>query len=282
MAKWKPLVITEAGYQLSALTIAGKTVKFTRAVTSSIDLSNKSKDDLSALSKLDGIVQELDIGRQSVQDDHTIILPIPILNSVNGNNISEDYELYSVGIYAKPVDPKDGEEQLFGVVVASVPDLIPAFDGKVAQGIKMKIKVRVGKTDKIDISFSSDGAVNEDDLNVILKDYVLSSDLKSYVLKTELKDYALKVDLNGYATEKYVNDKLKDIPKPDMSEYYTKAEVDQIIINTKQAVIDQIQPLIDAEMKKRNVPSIFWDGTQDEFNAIQTKDSNGTYMIHKK
>lgn len=213
MAKWKPLVITEEGYQLNALTIAGKTVRFTRAVTSTTDLSAKTKDELSKLTTIEDVVQDLPVDRQTVQDDHTVVVPITILNSANHENVMEDYQLYTIGLYAKPLDTSDGSEKLFGIVTASIPDLIPAFDGTAINDVKVKIKVRVGKAENVDITFSDEDVVRKDDL-------------ADYVKREELDG------LDQYADHEEVKD-------------------------AKQGAVDQIQPMIDAEMVKRGIPENF-------------------------
>lgn len=64
--------------------------------------------------------------------------------------------------------------------------------------------------------------VNEVDANI-------AQNVENY-----LKENPVEVDLTGYATEKYVDDAIAniDVPDVDLSDYYTKSEVDNLIPST--------------------------------------------------
>lgn len=49
------------------------------------------------------------------------------------------------------------------------------------------------------------------------------------------------VDLTGYATEEYVDAEIQKIPKPDMSDYYTKEETDREIDNALSAAPSMLE-----------------------------------------
>lgn len=57
------------------------------------------------------------------------------------------------------------------------------------------------------------------------------------------------VDLTGYATEEYVDAEIQKIPKPDMSDYYTKQETDRQIDN---ALLDAPSMLEDVGFAKKD------------------------------
>lgn len=56
-------------------------------------------------------------------------------------------------------------------------------------------------------------------------------------------------------------------------------DISQMIATAKQQAIDQIQPLIDAEFKKRNVPSYFWSGDATAYAAVTPKVADADYSV---
>ncbi|PBQ23826.1 hypothetical protein CNR29_07275 [Levilactobacillus brevis] len=173
MAKWNQIVITDAGYQLSAQTLAGKRIQYTHAQTTDKDMSVMTSDQLKAVTKLDDVVQDLSIGIVTVQDDHTVNVPVTVANQ----DLAADYLLSAMAIYAKPVDPTDGDEILYGIATAVTPDLIPKQDGTTVVGTNFKLKLHVGRADNVEIIITPDGSVSNDELMGILKNYLTQADL---------------------------------------------------------------------------------------------------------
>ena len=59
----------------------------------------------------------------------------------------------------------------------------------------------------------------------------------SYVLtEGDKRDIASYVELSNYATQSYVNNKIAQIPEPDLSNYYTKTQTDTRIANAISAI----------------------------------------------
>ena len=80
---------------------------------------------------------------------------------------------------------------------------------------------------------------NHDDLYAKLKDVLTQDDLVGYVKTEDLDGYALKSDLNGLATEKYVDDKIKQIEFPegvDLSELVKQIEGKQDVISDLETI----------------------------------------------
>ncbi|WP_338757135.1 hypothetical protein [Levilactobacillus brevis] len=180
MAKWNQIVITDAGYQLSAQTLAGKRIQYTHAQTTDKDMSAMTSDQLKAVTKLDDVVQDLSIGIVTVQDDHTVNVPVTVANQ----DLAADYLLSAMAIYAKPVDPTDGDEILYGIATAVTPDLIPKQDGATVVGTNFKLKLHVGRADNVEIIITPDGSVSNDELMGILKNYLTQADLNKALPET--------------------------------------------------------------------------------------------------
>lgn len=170
MAKWNQLVITDAGYQLSAKTISGTKIQYTHAQTTDNDMSAMTSDELKAVTKFDSVVQDLSVGIITVQDDHTVNIPVKVSNQ----DVTADYLLCGLAIFAKP---ENGDEILYGIATAVSPDLMVAQNGSTVVGTNFKLKVHVGSAANVNIVISPDGSVSNEELEGILKSYVLTSDL---------------------------------------------------------------------------------------------------------
>ncbi|MCY9807018.1 hypothetical protein OXT66_05565 [Lentilactobacillus senioris] len=199
MAKWNKIVITNAGYQLSAATLAGNTISYTRAQTTDKDMSGLTSEQLKEITKLESVAQDLPLGTVSVQDDHTVNVPIKVMNS----DLQEDYLLYGIAIFAKI---EGGEEILYGIATSVNPDLIPAQNGSTVVGTTFKVKLHVGDAANVTIVVSPDGSVSNEELESILNNYVLTSDLDKLKIsgRNYMKDSAtpVKVGIN-WGTERY-------------------------------------------------------------------------------
>lgn len=66
-----------------------------------------------------------------------------------------------------------------------------------------------------------DNYVTDTDLSTVLEDYITEADMSQFVTETELSS-----TLSSYATISYVNEAISNIPGSDMSNYYTKSDID--------------------------------------------------------
>lgn len=170
MAKWNQLVITDAGYQLSAKTLGGTKIQYTHAQTTDKDMTAFTADELKAVTKLGSVVQDLPVGVVTVQDDHTVSVPVKVSNQ----DVTADYLLCGLAIFAKP---EDGDEILYGIATAASPDLMVAQNGSTVVGTNFMLKVHVGSAANVNIVISPDGSVSNEELAGTLKKYVLLSEL---------------------------------------------------------------------------------------------------------
>ncbi|VDG32895.1 hypothetical protein [Lactobacillus brevis] [Lactiplantibacillus mudanjiangensis] len=157
MAKWNQLVITDAGYQLSAQSVSGQQVQFTHASTTATDMSKLSSDDLKALTGIENVVQDFKVGNITVQDDHTVDIPVKVINQ----DLESDYLLYAIALYAKPVN---GEEVMYGIATATVADLIPAQNGTTVTGTTFNFKTHIGAAASVNIVISPTDSVTYEEL----------------------------------------------------------------------------------------------------------------------
>ncbi|KRK48200.1 hypothetical protein [Secundilactobacillus kimchicus] len=240
MAKWNKLIITEAGYQLSAQTLAEKKIQYTHAQTTDKDMSAMTADQLKAITKLDSVMQDLPVGTISVQDDHTVNVPVKVVNK----DLTTDYLLYGLALFAKPAD---GDEILYGILTASKPDLIPGQTGATVTGTSFKLKVHVGDAQNVNIIISPDGSVSNDELDGILKNYILVTDLDA-----RFKNYYTKQEVDNEI--KNVTPKLPDnlvtLSDDNVSVKATTKDGEQTGVFVTQETLDKLAK--DTEVVHRN------------------------------
>lgn len=180
MAKFDSMVITNAGQQANAQAIGEHKIEFTRAVTSSYNLSAKTTDQIKAVTSIDDVKQDLTLGNVSVDERNNVTIPVDVSNIALGS----DYLLYTLALFAK-LD--SGTEVIYGLVITGQPDLIPAYNGKSVMGVSFNLKTHVSDVGNINIVIDPNGAVSQSELETILGSYVPSDELANYVTKEQLE-----------------------------------------------------------------------------------------------
>lgn len=190
MAQFKPMIITNSGMQASAQAIGEHTIKFTHVLTSDLNLSGKTDDEIRALTSIGTAKQDLEIGMVTVASDHMVSVPVDIKTA----SLTEDYQLYALALMAT-VD--DEEEIIYGIVVATEPELVSAYDGKVSTDISFQLNTHVSSSSNVEIVVAPDAAITQGELSAILERYVLMDDLTDLLAK-QLPDTLTKSDADEH------------------------------------------------------------------------------------
>lgn len=189
MSKYNDTILTTEGTRLATLAANGKTHYVITRATA-------TGDDLSALtneelSALTSLPNEVQNGSivEQVDDPSESDGVIGTRVQFMNQGLSKSYSMNALGVYAK----EDGHDQevLFSVMTAESQhaQYMPDFADKVVLRFGITIFVIVG------------GKAN----------------------------VTVKLDPDGLATIKFVEDAIAGIPKPDMTEYYTKREADMLL-----------------------------------------------------
>lgn len=189
MSKYNDTILTTEGTRLATLAANGKTHYVITRATA-------TGDDLSALtneelSALTSLPNEVQNGSivEQVDDPSESDGVIGTRVQFMNQGLSKSYSMNALGVYAK----EDGHDQevLFSVMTAEDQhaQYMPDFADKVVLRFGITIFVIVG--DKANVT--------------------------------------VKLDPDGLATIKFVEDAIARIPKPDMTEYYSKKESDDLL-----------------------------------------------------
>ena len=150
------LIITRGGKELVSRLIDGSTtVKFTKIRTSDHDYSAIS--DLTGISELESIKQEVPISKITRVDDTTVV----VRALMDNKDLSEGYYVRTAGLYAK-----DGEENeiLFGISVADEADHMPAYGNSRPSGIIFTMNVLVDNAKQVVLNIDPTGAATIQDI----------------------------------------------------------------------------------------------------------------------
>ena len=147
MGSYNTAVITTVGQALLTSVLGAQgTMTFTKLQTSSYAYA--SGTDLSALTSLNNVEQEANIGTATIVDSTHIAADATISNS----GISTEYNVNTLGIFAS-----DGvNEVLFAVSTAVTPDVIPVDSGGTPSTYKYNFTLAVSSTSDITISAVGD------------------------------------------------------------------------------------------------------------------------------
>lgn len=152
MSKYNKSKLTMAGKLLASLAANGKTkFEITRAASTADDLSGV---DLDGLEALPNEVQSAAIVDQVKPIDGNAAVTGTEVQFVN-EGLSEGYLIQAIGLYAT----KDGEdkEQLYAVVTAETPELMPDYADKVWFRFTSTIYVIVGDVANVTVNITPTG-----------------------------------------------------------------------------------------------------------------------------
>lgn len=179
---------TAQGQSLATQALAGKIqIDFTKAVSSSTNHFGDTAAQAAQLTDLDNKQQTVTVTEVDAIDGDQSSVKIPVV--FNKSDIDTDYQLLTIGLYAKPAD---GDEVLYAECALQDPVYMHKTSNSSTYSIDLF--VIVGTSANVTLKVDPAGVVSHADLTAALKDY---------------------------ATTAYVDGKISTIPKPDMSKYQT-------------------------------------------------------------
>lgn len=179
---------TAQGQSLATQALAGKIqIDFTKAVSSSTNHFGDTAAQAAQLTDLDNKQQTVTVTEVDAIDGDQSSVKIPVV--FNKSDIDTDYQLLTIGLYAKPAD---GDEVLYAECALQDPVYMHKTSNSSTYSIDLF--AIVGTSANVTLKVDPAGVVSHADLTAALKDY---------------------------ATTAYVDGKISTIPKPDMSKYQT-------------------------------------------------------------
>lgn len=189
MPSFNTAVITKKGIALSAKTLNGKTLKFTKAAMGSGEYNEAEK--LENITDLRQKRQEIEFNYMEIVSENQVML-----RSVFSNKeLEAAYKIREFGVYAE--DPDEGEIlYLICTAVKGQEDTMPLLSENGLVTFTMETTVSVSSTANIVISDTSGGYALIEDLKALEKkvdNHTAEAD-KKYALKTDLDDLMDRVE----------------------------------------------------------------------------------------
>lgn len=175
MAKYKSIVITNAGLELVAAAHSGGTIEFTCIKTGSgIYDGSEVLADMAALKSV-----KQTFGVTGLIRDTTVI---KVRSSLTNNDLAEGYSITEIGLYA--MNPKTNSEILYAIVVAEsgMEDYLPAYIDS-PQSITFEMHIAI--TDSDNVSFIA---------SIVPGTYVTVEDFNDF--STEVDSYIKTISTN--------------------------------------------------------------------------------------
>ena len=218
MADFNRVTITQKGQALMAKIMAkSKEITFP-----SIQISDTSfkQDQLRSLTNVGNVKATIIPRRIDKIDDQTIQVEGVITNE----GLKEGYYLKTLGLIAQDGD----EEVIFAVASADEPGYLPSYNGKTAMGAFIRILIKVGNADNIEIKINPSAVATIKDLEDLKKDLAID-------LTNKLATKADKIDTyTKPEVDKKFSDETAKITqdlsyKADKSQTFTKNEVNRLL-----------------------------------------------------
>lgn len=160
MAEYQKTIITNAGISVLNRVLSGKaTANFTRAVSSTDDLSGKTESELRAMTSFSSVMQNGVCSRYDIHSSNMVSLDLLFTNEGLGNS----YMINAVGLYAKASD--SSSEVLYAIARAgkdargnSLAEQMPAYAGNLTK-FTISLYTQVGQASSVNVSITDEGVV---------------------------------------------------------------------------------------------------------------------------
>lgn len=160
MAEYQKTIITNAGISVLNRVLSGKaTAAFTRAVSSTDDLSNKTESELRAMTGFGSVMQNGVCSRYDIHSSNMVSLDLLFTNE----NLGNGYMINAVGLYAKASD--SSSEVLYAIARAgkdakgnSLAEQMPAYAGNLTK-FTISLYTQVGQASSVSVSITDEGVV---------------------------------------------------------------------------------------------------------------------------
>lgn len=166
---------TAQGQALASQALSGKTqITFTKAVSSSTSHYGDTASQSAQLTDLDNKQQTVNITEVDAIDGDPNSVKIPII--FNKKDVDTDYQLLTIGLYAKPTD---GDEVLYSV--CGLQDPIYMHKTTYDATYRIDLIVIVGTSANVTLKVDPAGLVSNADLTAALKDYPSKEEMNAAI-----------------------------------------------------------------------------------------------------
>ena len=218
MSQYNKTVLTHAGLELAKRANAGQArFEITRAVTSADDWSNKTIQDIEAVTAIPNIMQQGTIMDTEEVESNNSIMGVSLC--FTNKNLSAGYQIKIIGVYVK----EEGQENdfLYAVTTAVTPEHMPDFSDEVLYRFNMQLYLVIGKAQAVNVVINDGASVTHKQFDKYKGEVTASLEKIENAYKEDMSHVVKSASING-GDEILPNETGKlelVVPDPDLSKY---------------------------------------------------------------
>lgn len=228
MSQYNKTVLTNAGLELAKRANSGQAkFKITRAVTSADDWSDKTIQDLEAVTTIPNIMQQGTIMDTEEVESNNSVIGVSLCFA--NKDLNTSYQIRIIGLYAK----EEGQENdfLYAVTTAVTPEYMPDFSDEVLYRFNMQMYLVIGKAQAVNVVINDGSSVTHGQLDKYKSEVTANLKKIENTHKEDMSHVVKSANINGG------NDILPDeagklnlvVPDPDLSSYVSLEQLTETL-----------------------------------------------------
>lgn len=228
MSQYNKTVLTNAGLELAKRANAGQAkFEITRAVTSADDWSNKTIQDLEAVTAIPNIMQQGTVMDTEEVESNNSVIGVSLCFA--NKDLSTGYQIKIIGLYVK----EEGQDKdfLYAVTTAVTPEYMPDFNDKVLYRFNMQMYLVIGKAQAVNVVINDGTAVTHGQLDKYKAEVTGNLKKLENTHKEDMSHVAKSASVNGGA--EILPDSTGKlnlvVPDPDLSKYVSLEQLGELL-----------------------------------------------------
>lgn len=228
MSQYNKTVLTNAGLELAKRANAGQAkFEITRAVTSADDWSNKTIQDIEAVTTIPNIMQQGTIMDTEEVESNNSVMGVSLC--FTNKNLSAGYQIKIIGVYVK----EEGQENdfLYAVTTAVAPEYMPDFSDEVLYRFNMQLYLVIGKAQAVNVVINDGASVTHGQFDKYKGEVTASLEKIENAHKEDISHVVKSASING-GDEILPNETGKlelVVPDPDLSKYVSLEQLTETL-----------------------------------------------------
>ena len=173
MARYNPVVITNAGQQILFRAIAGTyRIQFTEMAFGAGECADT--ENVAAMTELDDERQRVAVSDATISTASSVIVKARVDNS----SLHEGYRVREIGIYCKNADDANSDVELYAVVIATIPDyMMEGTQDAAPMEFSYQFALGIGAASQVVIQSTANGYYTQAEVDALLTNYYTKAEI---------------------------------------------------------------------------------------------------------
>lgn len=228
MSQYNKTVLTNAGLELAKRANAGQAkFEITRAVTSADDWSNKTIQDLEAVTAIPNIMQQGTVMDTEEVESNNSVIGVSLCFA--NKDLSTGYQIKIIGLYVK----EEGQDKdfLYAVTTAVTPEYMPDFNDKVLYRFNMQMYLVIGKAQAVNVVINDGASVTHGQFDKYKSEVTANLEKIENAHKEDMSHVVKSASING--GDEILPDEAGKlelvVPAPDLSKYVSLEQLTEAL-----------------------------------------------------